>query len=163
MPRLGWPVRAWSSAPMNLIKKNPTFFVDIDGTLVVYRKFSELSTSVLTPIQEVIDYVNEQYNLGSVIIITTARPESYRDYTIDELNKIGVKYHQLVMDCGRGTRVVLNDLDPEQPEILRSVGINLDRNGGFKKFGTPPKIESYESGQNFIQKTSRENNKLQNY
>ena len=130
---------------MNLIKKNPTFFVDIDGTLVVYRKFSELSTSILTPIQEVIDYVNGQYNSGSVIIITTARPESYRNYTIDELQKIGVKYHQLVMDCGRGTRVILNDLDPEQPEILRSVGINLDRNKGFEKFGGPPEITSYES------------------
>ena len=130
---------------MKSVKKNPTFFVDIDGTLVVYRKFSELATSILTPIQEVVDYVNKQYNSGSVIIITTARPESYRDYTIDELQKIGVNYHQLVMDCGRGTRVILNDLDPEQPEILRSVGINLNRNEGFKKFGGPPKIESYES------------------
>jgi hypothetical protein len=40
---------------MNKVIKNPTLFVDIDGTLVKYRKFSELSESVLTPIQDVID------------------------------------------------------------------------------------------------------------
>ena len=130
---------------MSKVIKNPTFFVDIDGTLVVYRKFNELSTSVLTPIIEVVDYINEQHNSGAVIIITTARPESYRDYTISELNEIGVKYHQLVMDCGRGTRVILNDKDPEQPDIERAVGINLQRNMGFKTLDGPPRIDKYES------------------
>ena len=40
---------------MSKVTKNPTFFVDIDGTLVVYRKFNELATAILTPISEVID------------------------------------------------------------------------------------------------------------
>jgi len=126
-----------------MVKKNPTFFVDIDGTLVKYRKFSELATSILTPIQDVIDYVNLQHDSGSVIIITTARPETYREYTKEELDKIGVKYHQLVMDCGRGTRVVLNDMDPEHP-IQRAVGINFVRDGGFEPIGGIPNIEPYE-------------------
>ena len=126
-----------------MVKKNPTFFVDIDGTLVKYRKFSELATSTLTPIQDVIEYVNNHYDSGSVIIITTARPESYRDYTIEELKRIGVRYHQLVMDCGRGTRVVLNDMDPENP-IQRAVGINFVRDGGFEPIGGIPDIKSYE-------------------
>ena len=124
--------------------KNPTFFVDIDGTLVKYRKFSELSESVLIPIQDVIDYVNKQYNSGAVIIITTARPSSYELFTKQELEKIGVKYHQLVMDCGRGTRVILNDKDPENP-IERAIGINFVRDGGFESVGGVPEINSYES------------------
>ena len=128
---------------MNKIIKNPTFFVDIDGTLVKYRKFSELETSVLTPIQDVIDYLNNQYDSGSVIIITTARPDSYELYTKQELEKIGIKYHQLVMNCGRGTRVILNDLDPEKEEIKRAVGINLKRDMGF--INGIPDINSYES------------------
>lgn len=126
-----------------MVKKNPTFFVDIDGTLVKYRKFSELSDSKLVPIQDVIDYVNSQYNSGSVIIITTARPDSYREYTINELNTIGVKYHQLITDCGRGTRVILNDMDPENP-IQRAVGINFERDKGFSTFTEIPKIDGYE-------------------
>jgi len=130
---------------MSKVIKNPTFFVDIDGTLVVYRKFSELATSKLEPIQDVIDYINHQFDGGAVIIITTARPESYRVYTINELNEVGVKYHQLVMECGRGTRVIFNDKDPEQPDIERAVGINFTRNKGFKSVEGPLKIDKYES------------------
>jgi hydroxymethylpyrimidine pyrophosphatase-like HAD family hydrolase len=128
---------------MSKVIKNPTLFVDIDGTLVKYRKFDELSESVLTPIQDVIDFVNEQYNNGSIIIITTARPSSYNLFTKQELEKIGVNYHQLVMDCGRGTRVVLNDMDPKNP-IQRAVGINFVRDGGFESIGGIPNIKSYE-------------------
>ncbi len=59
--------------------KNPTFFVDIDGTLVKYRKFAELETSVLEPIQDVIDkcrgwsvtydFVNHFYPNPKVIVM----------------------------------------------------------------------------------------------
>jgi len=129
---------------MSKVTKNPTLFVDIDGTIVKYRKFDELATAVLTPIQDVIDYVNDHYNSGSVIIITTARPSSYELMTKQELEKLGVKYHQIVMDCGRGTRVILNDKDPENPELDRAVGINLTRNMGFSTLGGPPQIDSYE-------------------
>jgi hydroxymethylpyrimidine pyrophosphatase-like HAD family hydrolase len=128
---------------MSKVIKNPTLFVDIDGTLVKYRKFNELSESVLTPIQDVVDFVNEQYDNGAIIIITTARPSSYNLFTKQELEKIGVKYHQLVMDCGRGTRVVLNDMDPKNP-IQRAVGINFVRDGGFEPIGGVPDIKSYE-------------------
>jgi hypothetical protein len=129
---------------MNKVIKNPTLFVDIDGTIVKYRKFDELATAVLTPIQDVIDYVNNHYNSGSVIIITTARPSSYELMTKQELETLGVKYHQIVMDCGRGTRVVLNDMDPENPTTQRAVGINFVRDGGFEPIGGIPEIKSYE-------------------
>jgi histidinol phosphatase-like enzyme len=130
---------------MNKIIKNPTFFVDIDGTIVKYRKFSKLSESILEPIQDVIDYLNNQYEKGSVIIVTTARPSTYELFTKQELEKVGLKYHQLVMDCGRGTRVIFNDKDPEAPQIERAIGINFNRDGGFASIGGPPTIEKYES------------------
>jgi hypothetical protein len=129
---------------MTKVTKNPTLFVDIDGTIVKYRKFSELATAQLTPIQDVIDYINDHYKSGSVIIITTARPSSYELMTKQELEKLGVKYHQIIMDCGRGTRVLLNDLDPENPSTLRAVGINFVRDGGFAEIGGIPDIKSYE-------------------
>ena len=129
---------------MNKTIKNPTFFVDIDGTLVQYRKFNELSTSVLTPIQEVIDVVNKYYDEGAVIVITTARPNSYELFTKQELEKIGVKYHQLVMDLGRGTRVILNDKDPENEQIPRALGINLNRNQGWEGLDITEMVNSYE-------------------
>lgn len=125
--------------------KNPTLFVDIDGTLVKYRKFSELAESVLTPIQDVIDFVNDHFNSGAVVIITTARPDTYREFTEHELNILGIKYNQIVMNCGRGTRVVLNDIDPDKPELPRAIGINLKRDGGLKDIEIPSCISSYES------------------
>ena len=130
---------------MKKVIKNPTFFVDIDGTIVKYRKFSELSSSILEPIQDVIDYLNQQYEDGAIIIVTTARPDSYELFTKQELEQIGLNYHQLVMNCGRGTRVIFNDKDPENPELERAVGINFNRDGGFNSIGGPPNIENYES------------------
>lgn len=130
---------------MTKVTKNPTLFVDIDGTLVKYRKFSELAESVLTPIQDVIDFVNDHFKNGAVIIITTARPESYRELTEHELNRLGVKYNQIVMNCGRGTRVILNDIDPDKPELPRAIGINLERDGGLSEITIPPYISPYES------------------
>lgn len=129
---------------MEKIIKNPTFFVDIDGTIVKYRKFNELSTSILTPIQEVIDYLNLQFDNGAIIIVTTARPKQYELFTKQELEKIGLKYHQLVLDCGRGTRVIFNDKDPENPNIDRALGINFTRDMGFSDMDNIPKIDSYE-------------------
>jgi hypothetical protein len=130
---------------MSKIIKNPTLFVDIDGTIIKYRKFSELEESIPEPIQDVIDYINEYHLNGAIIIITTARPEKYRLFTEEELTTIGIKWNQLVMDCGRGTRVVLNDIDPKSPEIKRAVGINLVRNGGLTNIEIPLDIKPYES------------------
>jgi hydroxymethylpyrimidine pyrophosphatase-like HAD family hydrolase len=129
---------------MNKTTKNPTFFVDIDGTLVVYRKFSELETATLTPVQDVIDTINQYYDEGAIIVITSARPQTYELFTKQELEKIGVKYHQLVMGIGRGTRVVLNDKDPESPETPRALGINLNRNSGWEDLNIRDLVNSYE-------------------
>ena len=130
---------------MSKVIKNPTYFVDIDGTIIKYRNFSELNETSLEPIQDVIDYLNEQFTNGAVIIVTTARPDSYRLLTEHELNVIGLKYNQIVMNCGRGSRIILNDLDPDNLEIPRAVGINLKRDEGLKNITIPNNINSYES------------------
>ena len=111
--------------------KHPTYFVDIDGTLIKYRKFDELSTIQPEPIQSVIDKINSEYENGSHIVITTARPEELKLRTIYELNTLGINFHQIVMGVGRGTRYIINDRDPENPEVDRAVGINLERNKGL--------------------------------
>jgi hypothetical protein len=130
---------------MKKVIKTPTYFVDIDGTVIKYRKFTELYNTSPEPIQDVIDYLNEQFTNGAVIIITTARPDDYRLHTEYELNVIGLKYHKIIMNCGRGSRIILNDLDPDNLEIQRAVGINLKRDEGLKNVTIPKNINSYES------------------
>jgi hypothetical protein len=112
--------------------KNSTYFVDIDGTIVKYRQFDKLLQTKAEPIQEVIDNINEEYDKGSHIVITSARPIEYLDFTKKELKKIGLKYHQIILGIGRGTRFLLNDIDPENPTVKRAVGINLIRDKGYK-------------------------------
>ena len=111
--------------------KHPTYFVDIDGTLVKYRPFDQIQTEAPEAITSVLDLIKTKYDEGSHIVITTARPSELELFTKQELEKIGVKYHQLVMGIGRGTRYIINDRDPQAPEIDRAVGINLTRNEGL--------------------------------
>ena len=111
--------------------KHPTYFIDIDGTLIKYRSFQEIRTTEPEAITSVLDFIKTKYEEGSHIVITTARPEDLRIHTIRELSFLELPYHQLVMGIGRGTRYVINDRDPQAPEIDRAVGINLDRNKGL--------------------------------
>ena len=111
--------------------KHPTYFVDIDGTLIKYRPFDQIETVAPEAITSVLDLIKTKYEEGAHIVITTARPSELELFTKQELEKIGVKYHQLVMGIGRGTRYVINDKDPQAPEVDRAVGINLIRNQGL--------------------------------
>ena len=111
--------------------KHPTYFVDIDGTLIKYRPFDQIETVAPEAITSVLDLIKSKYEDGAHIVITTARPSELELFTKQELEKIGVKYHQLVMGIGRGTRYVINDKDPQAPEVDRAVGINLKRNEGL--------------------------------
>ena len=105
--------------------------MDIDGTLVKYRSFQDIKNTAPEAITSVLDFIKTKYDEGSHIVITTARPEDLRTHTTRELSFLGVKYHQLVMGIGRGTRYIINDKDPQAPEVDRAVGINLIRNQGL--------------------------------
>lgn len=111
--------------------KNETFFVDIDGTLIKYRKFEELESIKPIPIQSVVDKINTEYDKGSYIVITSARPESFRKLTENELEVCGIKYNVLLLGVGRGVRTVINDVSPSDPTKNKAVGINLIRDKGF--------------------------------
>jgi histidinol phosphatase-like enzyme len=112
--------------------KNSTYFVDIDGTIIKYRQFDKLLQTKAEPIQEVIDSINEEYDKGSHIVVTSARPIEYLEFTKKELKKIRLKHHQVILGIGRGTRFVINDIDPDNPTIKRAVGINLIRDKGYQ-------------------------------
>ena len=105
--------------------------MDIDGTLIKYRPFDQIETVAPEAITSVLDLIKSKYEEGAHIVITTARPSELELFTKQELEKIGVKYHQLVMGIGRGTRYIINDKDPQAPEVDRAVGINLIRNQGL--------------------------------
>ena len=57
------------------MKKNNTYFVDIDGTIFVYRKFETYKETDVEVIKSTKQYLQQVKDNGHMIILTTARPE----------------------------------------------------------------------------------------
>lgn len=114
------------------MKKYHTYFFDIDGTILKYRKFEtyEETPAELTP--GALEKLQEIKNAGHTIVLTTARPEELRQWTSAELKGCGVPYDQLVMGMARGPRHLVNDMSPNEPGE-RAIGWNLKRDEGLRK------------------------------
>ena len=94
----------------------PTIFSDIDGTIWKHEydiRHSMNGTQRLLP--GVFDKFLEWHRQGFKIILTTGRPEFLREETERQLRELGVFYNQLVMDCGPGPRILINDTE-ERPD-----------------------------------------------
>ena len=112
------------------MEKKNTYFVDIDGTIFVYRKFETYETTEAQVIKSTKQYLQQKKDEGHCIILTTARPNYLRLHTEYELQVNGIPYDQLIMGIGRGPRYLINDLSPDEPGD-RAIAINLIRDEGI--------------------------------
>lgn len=80
--------------------------VDFDGTLTTGGRF--WTDDIHPPNKKMIDWVNNQYIKGNVIIIFTARPYEIMRETVAWLIKHGVKYHGINMDKP-GAQIYVDD------------------------------------------------------
>lgn len=110
--------------------KKKTYFVDIDGTIFVYRKFETYKNSPAQVIKSTKQFLQQVQDDGHMIILTTARPEEMRDHTIHELYLNNIPYDRLIMGIERGPRYLINDLSPKEPGD-RAIAINLERDKGI--------------------------------
>ena len=104
-------------------------FVDIDGTLITNSShhFPPYIGSG-EPIENNIDFLAELYEQGKTkIILTTSRPEKYRQLTVMELQTKGVPYDELVMSLPHCQRVIINDFARSNP-YPSCKAINIPRN-----------------------------------
>jgi ribonucleotide monophosphatase NagD (HAD superfamily) len=113
------------------MEKKNTYFVDIDGTIFVYRKFETYKSSEAVAIKSTKQFLQKVNDEGHMIILTTARPEDLRDHTVYELDKNNIPYDKILMGIERGPRYLINDMDPNKPGD-RAICYNLERNGGIK-------------------------------
>jgi len=111
------------------MKKN-TYFVDIDGTILKYRKFETYKSSKAEVIPSTLEYLQRVKEEGHMIILTTVRPEELRIHTVMELNTNNVPYDRLVMGIERGPRYLINDMDPKIKQE-RAIALNLIRDEGI--------------------------------
>ncbi len=111
-------------------KTKKTIFIDIDGTLIKHQQ--QLDAMVETA-PEVLPGVMEQLekwlNEGHLIILTTGRPEHYRDITHGQLVSVGIRYHRLIMGITTGERWVINDTKPDMSKTAHHHIV--ERNTGF--------------------------------
>lgn len=87
------PARGWFARKSEQVKADeargvgdpPAYITDVDNTLVTFSG---------DPIQNVIDYLN---NEDGRLFVVTARAESRRTETVDELSSIGLRGYRLIM------------------------------------------------------------------
>ena len=114
-----------------------TFFVDIDGTIIGEDKDLYQTRGYYVGLKkERLPHVNELNHLhvqGHRIILVTGRPSTYRDLTESVLKSLGVYYDQLIMDCGNGLRVLVND-SKEGYEGETAFAYTVEKNKGLPIF-----------------------------
>ena len=106
-----------------------TIFMDLDGVVV------ESSSEYFPPywgttdsIKENVSVLNKLYESGKVrIIITTSRKSSYKNKTIEQLESLGIKYHDIIFDLLHCERVLVNDYSKTNP-YPTAKSCNLFRN-----------------------------------
>ena len=56
------------------------------------------------------------YDTGKVyIILTTARPSSAKDVTIDQMKREGIRYDNIIFDLFHANRTLINDYGTSNP------------------------------------------------
>jgi len=82
-----------------------TIVIDIDDTLIIYpdntlegaARYPFASPNVLE-----IDLCNKLFDQGHTIILHTGRNWNQYDLTVNQMDEIGIKYHELVMGKPQG-------------------------------------------------------------
>ena len=125
------------SVYMGLVKeygteKPKTIFCDIDGTILKHlHKFSDITIDSQDVLNGVVKKFNEWDSQCHRIILCTARKESARELTENQLKKIGLAWDMLIMGCTNGERILINDkLSVNSKD--RAVGLNIITNEGFE-------------------------------
>ena len=114
------------------ILKPKTILCDLDGTIFKHvHRYSEIRNNrpIINP--GVMEKFDEWDSTGHKIILMTARKESARKKTEEDLQVLGIPYDALIMGVTSGRRVIINDkLTSVSPS--RACGIDVITDEGFK-------------------------------
>ena len=62
--------------------------------------------------------------------MTTARRESLREKTKEDLSRLGIPYDTLIMGISKGQRIIINDKRPSGEETAFAINIKRDEGLG---------------------------------
>lgn len=110
-------------------EKSKVIFCDIDGVLIENESefFSPLWGESKNFIRENILKINEYYDNGSEIILSSSRKEHVREKTILQLKEAGVKYHRLILNLKTNIpRLLINDCSALNINSAQSITLERD-------------------------------------
>lgn len=91
--------------------------VDFDQTLTDPDGGTYFTDEETLPNEEMVEWVNQQYINGDIIVIHTARPWSVAAQTVAKLTEWGVRWHGLRMNKGSADQYV-DDKSYRPEEVL---------------------------------------------
>ncbi|WP_225454117.1 glycosyltransferase family protein [Vibrio vulnificus] len=108
-------------------KKHLTVFCDVDGVLLKNgSKFAENGWKTKA-ISANLKKISELQSEGQIyLILTSSRPESEIEYTVEELSKFGVRVDRCLFGLPHTRRLLINDYSTTNP-YPSAVAINLER------------------------------------
>jgi hypothetical protein len=106
----------------------PVLFCDIDGTLIKAQSRYGNYTYNHPPVvlEENVKRILEYHDKGCQIWFTTARPDEYRDITLDMIRSLGFVNFRLITGLYNARRVLINDYNAYNP-YPRAEAINIQR------------------------------------
>lgn len=101
----------------------PTYFCDIDGT-IIYSKFDSYDN--YEPIKENIEALISELKRGCKVIFCTSRNKKYLEITRRMLDELGFSDCELIMEVHHTKRVLVNDYAKSNP-YPSAIAVNLPR------------------------------------
>ncbi len=110
-------------------KQYKTLFLDLDGVLVENSgEYIGKTWGTTKALEKNKEFINKLHDSNKVkIIFTTSRKSAYKQQTLEQLKKLGIKYHQIIFDLMHAQRIVINDFASTN-SFPSAKGINIPRN-----------------------------------
>lgn len=110
--------------------KRNTWFLDVDGTLVVHNYNPEEQEDVFLP--GAVDFLKNTSE-SSVVILTTSRTENHMSGVMKKLSDLGIRIDGLICNLPTGIRYIVNDSKPDTEGNIqkKAVAYALERNLGW--------------------------------
>lgn len=113
------------SKHIKLSSLNHTWIFDLDGTIISHNSHLSGEDIILPGVIEFWGNIAD----GDLVIIITARKETYREQTIATLINNKIRFDHIIFDAPVGERILFNDIKPSGLETAKA--INVNRNEGL--------------------------------
>jgi len=102
-----------------------TWIIDIDGTMVKHNGHKNGGDTLLQGVLEFWSRIPRD----DVIILLSAREQSYAASIVNFLKLNGIRYDHLILGMPKGERILINDIKPSG--LKTAFAVNVDRDYGL--------------------------------